>query len=230
MTSQPDKLFRDKLENFQRPAPSGAWDKIESNLSKPSQKIVWMRIAAGIALLIAAAIVLWPAEKAEQGIAKTKTEEKKSVKPNDTVTQPDTKKENIVAPDNTVTEPQVAKTETIRKSTEHQPVQKSETQKKDSVIINLLPEHKELIAEVVPSPVKKDESTTILYTQAEVSSKFLKKKLPPEATPENKDASGIEKLIGLAYAAKNSEAGLGDLRQKKDDLLALSFKKKKGEN
>ena len=228
MTSQPDKLFRDKLENFQRPAPVGAWDKIEKNLSKPSQKVVWMRIAAGIALLIAAAIVLWPAEKAEEGIAKTKTIEKKSVEPNDTVTQPD-KKERIV-PGNRVTQTQVAKTETVRKSKEQQLIHKTDVLKKDSVVINLAPEHKELIAEVAPSSVKKDESTTILYTQAEVSSKFLKKKLPPEATPENKDASGIEKLIGLAYAAKNSEAGLGDLRQKKDDLLALSFKKKKGEN
>lgn len=230
MTSQPDKLFRDKLENFQRPAPAAAWDRIEKNISKPVYKLVWVRIAAGIVLLSAAAVLLWPAANDQSRVAETKVQP--VVTPVDTVTQVHTEKEEAAPTQKPATRkfnsvpqpasntPAVANLET--------PVEKSEQPVKDSVLI-IIPTPKELVAEVViPQPT--ETSTTIVYTSDEVKSKFLKKKLSPEATPESKDASGIQKLIGLAYAAKNSEAGLADLRQKKDELLALNFGKKKGEN
>lgn len=230
MTSQPDKLFRDKLENFQRPAPAAAWDRIEKNISKPVYKLVWVRIAAGIVLLSAAAVLLWPAANDQSRVAETNVQP--VVTPVDTVTQVHTEKEEAAPAQRTATRkfnsvpqpafntPAVANLET--------PVEKSEQPVKDSLLI-ITPTPKELVAEVViPQPT--ETSTTIVYTSDEVKSKFLKKKLSPEATPENKDASGIQKLIGLAYAAKNSEAGLADLRQKKDELLALNFGKKKGEN
>src|SRR5687768_7921253 len=60
MTSQPEKLFRDKLESFQRPAPAAAWDRIEAGLDKTSNKNLWMKIAAGFLLLSVAAFILWP--------------------------------------------------------------------------------------------------------------------------------------------------------------------------
>lgn len=230
MTSQPDKLFRDKLENFQRPAPAAAWDRIENNISKPVYKLAWVRIAAGIVLFAAAAILVWPYGNDPGRVAEIK--DKPVVTPVDTTRQPEIKKEEVIQNQNRVTHktnpaprmkfetPSVARTET--------PVEKSEQPVKDSMLI-IIPTPKELVAEVViPQPT--ETSTTIVYTSDEVKSKFLKKKLSPEATSENKDASGIQKLIGLAYAAKNSEAGLADLRQKKDELLALNFGKKKGEN
>lgn len=225
MTSQPDKLFRDKLENFQRPAPVAAWDKIEQNLSRPNKKIIWMRIAAGIALLTAAAFVLWPAGEEKQRIA---------VKQDETPVLKKETQENKTLPENTkdeLTTPHVAQAE--RKDAKRQPslvpTPEKNKAKQDEVVIPVTPQQ-ELVAEVNVPEEKETPSTTIIYTTAEVNAKFLKKKLPPEATPDAKDASGIQKLIGLAYAAKNSEAGLGDLRQKKDDLFALNFDKKKGEN
>lgn len=226
MTSQPDKLFRDKLENFQRPAPVAAWDKIEHNLSRPDKKIIWMRIAAGIALLTAATIVLWPAGEEKQRIA---------VKQDETPVLKKETQENKTLPENTkdelTTPPHVAQAE--RKDAKRQPsitpIPEKNEVKQDQIAIPVIPQE-ELVAEVNVPEEKETPSTTIIYTTAEVNAKFLKKKLPPEATPDAKDASGIQKLIGLAYAAKNSEAGLGDLRQKKDDLFALNFDKKKGEN
>jgi hypothetical protein len=228
MTSQPDKLFRDKLENFQQPAPARAWDRIESNLVRPVHKLPWVRVAAGVALLAAAAIVLWPSEKPESEIAKTPTEN--SVVKKDTAQQSADKKSETkeaakkqqkqVVPllqENTIT---LAKTE------KPSPVQQTTNTLQDSVLTMPVYETNKLIAEAQPE----QQNKTIVYSADEVNSKFLKKKLPPEATPDNKEASGIQKLIGLAYAAKNSEAGLGDLRQKKDDILALNFSKKKGEN
>jgi hypothetical protein len=228
MTSQPDKLFRDKLENFQQPAPLGAWDRIESKLSRPAYKLVWVRVAAGVALLTAAAILLWPAEKPEQQLVKTN--EQNSIKSNDTLQkQMEEKEEKILTPKKPVAPLQALQTETVRKSKNQLPVEKSEKPVQDSVVIPVVQESTTLLAEVVPS-LEKDESKKIVYTADEVNARFLKKKLPPQATPDPKEASGIQRLIGLAYDAKNSEAPLGDLRQKKDDLLALNFGKKKGEN
>ena len=227
MTSQPDKLFRDKLENFQQPAPVGAWDRIESNLVRPARKLVWVRVAAGAALLAAATFVLWPSEKPETEIAKTTTDK--------TVTQDtaqqhsnkkvETKKEAVKEETKRATPPQ--ETVTLAKTEKQSPVQQTVNTIQDSVLLNHAPETNQLIAEVQPEELT---SKKIIYTADEVNARFLKKKLPPEATPDAKEASGIQKLIGLAYDAKNSEAPLGNLRQKKDDILALNFGKKKGEN
>lgn len=229
MTSQPDKLFRDTLENFQRPAPVGAWDKIEQKLAKPNPKIMWLRIAAGIVLLTAAAILVWPVENTEHAI--TKNEDNNSVKKDEAISTPPLKKEAEIKDEaKQSTHTYTAKTKTVRTEID---VEKKEQESippvNDTPSLIDSPETNELVAELTPEE-KEPVSRKLVYTADEVNSKFLKKKLPPEATPESKEASGIQKLIGLAYAAKNSEAGLGELRQKKDDLLAFSFGKKKGEN
>src|SRR5687767_11798439 len=65
MTSQPDKLFRDKLENFQRPASVAAWERIESGLEKNQSKGIWLKFAAGISLFAVATFLLWPADQVE---------------------------------------------------------------------------------------------------------------------------------------------------------------------
>ena len=234
MTSQPDKLFRDKLENFQRPAPAGAWNKIEQNFSKPKRAIVWLRVAAGIALLTTAAILIWPTQPSEQQI--TKTQDSDPVKANQPAQTPVVKEEPVLKKDVT---PKHRDQQVTHHTAHTKPVTPSkEVQKKNEEFTTDVhvtpyvdaPQTNTQVAELVTPEVNQPVSTTIVYTADEVNAKFLKKKLPPEATPETKEASGIQKLIGLAYAAKNSEAGLGDLRQKKDDLFAFSFGKKKREN
>lgn len=230
MTSQPDKFFRDKLENFQQPAPSGAWDRIESNLTRPSYKLVWVRIAAGIALLAVTALVWWPSETTKTEIAITK--ENVAVKKD--TQQPDQAKaelteEAVKQKTESIVAPKITSTITVAKI-ENEPAPKTISVDQDSISINPVPQTQELIAVATHPEKNEPTSKTIVYTAEEVNSKFLKKKLPPQATSENPEASGIQKLIGLAYAAKNSEAPLGNLRQKKDDILALNFGKKKGEN
>lgn len=235
MTLQPDKLFRDKLENFQRPAPTGAWNKIEQNISKPKRAIVWLRVAAGIALLTTAAILIWPTQPSEQQI--TKAQDNDPVKADQSVQTPAVKEEPAlkkeVTPkhsDNQVTPAYTAHTRTVTPPKEVQKKNEESTADIHDAPHVDAPQTKTQVAERVTPEVKQPVSTVIVYTADEVNAKFLKKKLPPEATPETKEASGIQKLIGLAYAAKNSEAGLGELRQKKDDLFAFSLGKKKSEN
>lgn len=228
MTSQPDKLFRDKLENFHRPAPVGAWDKIESKVSRTSKKVMRMRIAAGIALLTAAGIVLWPAQEKETHRVAVKQTENPALEKDSTpgavepVQQIEQHREKYA-----VAKMDRAHTKKENKVTPRLPEQK-ETAPEPLLVATPQPEERVAQAELPQQP--ETTSTTIVYTSAEVNSKFLKKKSPPEATPQPEEASHMQKLIGLAYAAKNMEDGLGDLRQKKDDLLALNFGKKKGEN
>lgn len=231
MTSQPDKLFRDKLENLQRPAPTGAWDRIENNLVRPAHKLLGVRVAAGVALLAAATIVLWPSEKPEIEIAKIPTVNPSAKKDTSQQRLDKKTKEDVLQQQ---AEPVVpwkeTKTVTLAKTEKQLPAQQNTNAIQYPAITHPVPETNELIAEVELPLEKELKSKTIVYTADEVNSKFLKKKLPPEATPDNKEASGMQKLIGLAYAAKNSDAPLSDLRQKKDDILALNFGKKKGEN
>lgn len=227
MTSQPDKLFRDKLENFQHPAPVGAWDKVSNNLSRSDRKITWLRIAAGIALITAVSIALWPAGEEKQRIA-VKQDQTPVIK-KDSVQQ---KAVPVQLEEQQTDRASLAKTEHPRIN-KQQPSESSVPEQhpvpEDKVSIPVT-EQQELVAEVNKPEEKESSSVTIVYTTAEVNSKFLKKKLSPEATPQAEDASHMQKLIGLAYAAKNSDTGLANLRQKKDDILALNFGKKKGEN
>ena len=58
MTSPPDKLFRQGLEHYQKPAPGSAWDRIESGLDKKKHKSPWFKIAAGVLIVIVTSAVI----------------------------------------------------------------------------------------------------------------------------------------------------------------------------
>src|SRR5688572_19157212 len=72
MTLQPDKLFHDKLENFQRPVPAAAWERIESDLNRKHSKGLWMKIAAGLLLLAVSVFLLWPSASTENSLPVSK--------------------------------------------------------------------------------------------------------------------------------------------------------------
>ena len=63
MNQQPDKLFRDKLEGYQKPAPASAWEKIAAAQSKKNDKWPWLKVAASIAFVAAAGYTLLPERK-----------------------------------------------------------------------------------------------------------------------------------------------------------------------
>ncbi|MFZ2905074.1 MAG: hypothetical protein WAZ98_02610 [Cyclobacteriaceae bacterium] len=218
MTSQPEKLFRDKLENFQRPAPEAAWERIEAGLNKRDNKFLWLKVAAAILVLVVAGFILWPDEQVVNNSitnAGKQDEPAQSLHPKKTVTAtPETpvqkkadKKSNRV---NTVKQQQTASPVTEPLS------------EKDFTVAAL--ENTEM-PETIPTETTAEiiTSQTIVYTAEEVNAKFLRKKLPVEATSEEKKSSGIQKLMGLAYDLKNNENGYGNLRQMKDEILALNF-------
>jgi len=69
MTSPPDKLFRQGLEQYQKPAPGSAWERIESGLDKKKHKSPWFKIAATLLLLMVASFVIWQLNEADTAVA-----------------------------------------------------------------------------------------------------------------------------------------------------------------
>ena len=225
MTSQPEKLFRDKLENFQRPAPVAAWDRIEAGLDKSNNKKVWMKIAAGLLLLAIATFIVWPGKKTDKtetlAESNTATPDKKSVEEKIIPQQ----QLPVIAEQSIVTKKNKSNGSTDKasqKTEQKQPVlvsEKTETLPENNFVIEPIKN----TAVAVQESATTSSSTTIVYTADEVNSKFMKKNLQTDATDEEKKPSGIQKLMGLAYDLKNNENGMRDLRQKKDEILALNF-------
>ncbi len=226
MISQPDKLFRNKIENFQLQAPVAAWKRIEAGLDKTSYKWLWMKIAAGLLLLSVAAFILWPtntsiskqqltninnATPKTEGVRKTNSE---------TIVPSVTSEQDIVQKNVTPKNRIVEKVKPVL-------VTESNEAAKENISVPII-EPTEIVpltqvAVIVTNSDEPTVSRTIVYSAEEVNLKYLRKKLPIEATTEAKKTSGIQKLMGLAYNLKNTDSGLGDLRQKKDEILALNF-------
>jgi hypothetical protein len=221
MTSQTDKLFRDKLENFQRPASAAAWERIEGGLNKNQSKGIWLKFAAGITLFAAATFLLWPSDQAENQQASNSNSVTPKAEPAEK-TSPE-KITPIIKEESTASKT-VAKNRIIKKAEPVLQVESVQENKETVIEPVIIPTDPQV--QVAATEVNTNEtipSKTIVYTAEEVNAKFLRKKSPIEATASEKKTSGIQKLMGLAYTIKNPEQGIGDLRQKKDEILALNF-------
>jgi CRISPR/Cas system CSM-associated protein Csm2 small subunit len=80
------------------------------------------------------------------------------------------------------------------------------------------------IAQTTP---KEDHGVTLVFTAEEVNEKYLDKKALAEATSNEKKTSMLRKLYDKAYDLKHNQNPFGDLRQKKNEILALNFKSEK---
>ncbi len=88
----------------------------------------------------------------------------------------------------------------------------------------------EITNEISTTEVVSDSKrTSITYTAEEVNEKFLKKESTPQATPEKKNTSGLQKVIDLALDFKYEGSVLGDIREKKNELLSFNMPSNKRE-
>jgi hypothetical protein len=74
-----DRVFREKLENYEAPPSPLVWDKLETQLPAPGQtkKKTWWAIAAAMPLLLVLAYLIWsqaPRETQENSLAATEGE------------------------------------------------------------------------------------------------------------------------------------------------------------
>lgn len=246
MNQQPDKLFRDKLQSFQTPAPSGAWNRIENNLDKKKDKVLWLRIAASLLLVAVATFLLWPTNSINTqnpeltGSTKKHETVKPEVKKKEQAVQESLPQQNSIAEKENVSPKAILKK---KKTQQQKPVDKIESINTENTVavLNETPSHQNQVIEekkeISSEPVVVEKPATvaavtsqkvkIIFSAQEVDNKYLDKKALADATSADKKPSTFKKLLDKAYDLKYNQDPFGDLRQKKDEILALNFRKEK---
>jgi len=248
MNQQPDQLFREKLEGYQKPAPASAWEKIAAAQSKKNDKWLWLKIAASIAFVAAVGYLSWPETKT-QDLSQESLAKPKEQKTSEQVPSTDTKAADV----KTETSEPSSKEQSTSSSKRNRSVKKispitdgvqdlnlSEIPKEE--VLPLQNETNENIAslETVIQPQIEETSTaaqpdpqkiTLVYTAKDVE-EYLDKKSLAEATSDSKKSSTLKKLLKKAEDLTNNQDPFGELRQKKNEILALNFKseKQRGQN
>lgn len=216
-----DGLFKRKLEDLALEPRSEAWIKLEVNLSKKNKGLVWFRSAAALLLMgLLITCIIWLQNHEEtQQVA----EQLKGVNPSSKSSENKLKEDSISQ--STLSEPNKI-TEAKRKSNSTKP---------KTINVTTVPS---TIKEVVPEPLMME--TLPIETTAEASIKekpivieytlesiLPQKKETPIVAEIDERKNGFQKALEFAREAKNSDSPLGEIRQAKDDLFALNFKKDK---
>jgi hypothetical protein len=249
MNQQPDKLFREKLEGYQKPAPASAWEKIAAAQTKKNDKGLWLKIAASILLAAVAAYLLLPGNNSTN-ISQPSLTEAATQKKDETTSQQQKPISDI--PTEVKDEPApIAKRETTQK---RKTVKKSMPEVEQTVIVAIneetkpqnesmpLVEHNNIVVsplaeiEVAVTETQTDlqpaqQGVTLVFTAEDVD-EYLDKKALAEATSDSKKSSTLKKLLKKANDLTNNQDPFGELRQKKNEILALNFKseKQRGQN
>lgn len=256
MNQQPDKLFHDKLSSYQRTAPAHAWDKIDAGLSQQTNTKsigLWWKIAASVSVIGVAAYLLWPVASNSNvepsALTEVQPQMQQPVTTNN-IPQPEVSdKKNFIAEktvmpksqnqNSTVVdkEPQinVAKNEspsvTLLNQTdvESQTISVAENSVEQQNTTVALHADEEQSVEVMNSSIE-HKPVRLVFTVTD-SEEYLDKKALAQATDEDKDASTFKKLLKKAKDLKNNQDPFGDLREKKNEILALNFRnEKRGQN
>jgi hypothetical protein len=219
MNNRIDRLFKNKLGDHRLPPSQEAWTKIESGLSKKNNTVILWRAAAVFVLcgFLTGAWFYWQSQGHSQQIATQK---------DDTIDNLPGTQEPLAEPmENEENRNQVA---VIAKS-EHIKRKKIATNNNEEVILpteimkeaetELTPVFETVSTELV---AKAEKPIVIEFTLDPVPSTTLVAK----ATEEEK-GNGFKKILDKALDLKNGEGDLGGLRDAKNELFALDFKKDK---
>ncbi len=243
MNQQPDKLFQEKLQGYQRPVRPEAWKRVSANLEGSKSGNFWLRIAAALIVLAVAAVFILTGENAHlpANIAR-KVEPVKKEHPENPETDQSRKEassskaETQITDINTIPRRKNARSPSRKQTlgSQQEPslnqeadarAEISQTEKKEEQAAQeLQPGQWTVQHEPVAQAEKVEARVKIVFTAEEVNEKYLDKKDLAEATPENKKSSSLRKLLDKAYDLKHNQDPLGELRQKKNEILAFNFK------
>lgn len=243
MTSSPDKLFRDGLGEYRKPASDSAWERIETRLQRKQQKILWLRIAASITLIVAVSFILWPVRKGIEGAATNSEVSTDLLVDKGSKVFPEADPFTAIPSLPKVPVPdEKANTQKQTVKNPHHPFKSA----REILPVDFQPEgmgslisvQVESISDQDPRPAEATivsiahpgPPTTgmyLTYSAMDVQIKFRKKHLPIETTQEKKSSTAMQKVMALAYELKNDDSTYGDLRQKKNEILSFEFTDKR---
>lgn len=152
-------------------------------------------------------------------VKKDETENKKSVKPNTKKTVPQKTSVPVM---------NFSKQETFIASNDTPESKKETIDTQENNVIIKLDQDPIITTETVVATANNQESNTIVLAANDVS-KYLKNTSIADATTEEENTSSFRKLLDKAADLKNSDSGLSELRQKKNEILALNFRNDKRE-
>ena len=243
MNQQPDKFFSDKLQGYQKPAPARAWDLVESALKKKTTpKFSWWKIPATFLLLMGFGYAVWvntTNTKTQQLVQKANEQkivpEEKSHSAR-TNHFSDQATNNIASNDASPAIADRAPAKVTRKKTRKKnvdpvidkPIAQAPAKEEDpNAVVEDLYE-----IDVRPSIESREKSTGITLTiTIDEANKYLDKDALAQATSDEKKSSTFKKLLKKANDLKSNQDPFGDLREKKNEILALNFKnEKRGQN
>jgi hypothetical protein len=223
MSNKVDNIFKTKLEEHSLPPSGKAWEKLEANLSKKNKAVVWFRLVAAVALIgiFTFVILQWMDKGDTQPVLviennKTKTPE---------IAQPEIVKPNEAPLNQAQTTKSVASRTQSKKKKKQKEEETLSAKRNEPVLIS---EKKEEIitdnetfekAEKVVS----EKPITLVFTLPTIKSKTNNEE-QVAASEEKKTA--LQKVVETANDIRSGDV-LGDLREVKNELFALEFRKDK---
>ncbi len=209
--NQLDQLFRTKLDNYRVAPPAESWAKVEAKLSKKNNYAFVWRIAAGLFLfgLALGAGLYWQTDKQEFATTPVKKE----------IIEPETELPLAKAESNEVTH-EDKKTPITKKKSKAEPV----------ITPIQVADNKPLVVEeiMINEPVITISEPVVAKVEKPIVIEFTLEPLPTTTTvAEQKNPSTFRKVWDKAIDIKNGEGDFGSLREAKDELFALDFRKDK---
>lgn len=252
MTQQPDHFFREKLAQHAQTPPSAAWERIEAGLERRPARTWWWRAAAAVAVLGLAGVYVFysstetngpkqyaqenpreniqpkdvPAPTVQQEVPSV-TERKEETAPAPDLHKQITPRANAIKLQSKQDTPSVAQVNTTTDQQQQHPTPVPDVNTSSTETITT----DEVYAAASTEDQTSSGSMTLVYTPGEID-QYLDKKALTEATPQDKKPSTLKKLLKRAYELKSNQDPIGELRQKKNEILALNFKqdKQRGQN
>lgn len=249
MNNQIDKLFESKLSQHAIEPDAKAWSRVAANLPKKNNGIIWFRAAAGIAIA-GLALTLWFYSGTDNTIdnklaqdardIKTKHEKvanEEAVKAEETLSSNEARKG--IKNQNQL--PQIATQNNTKQTSINK---KREANDPDTKVEVKMEEQKAKVAQIDVTQIKIEQVETIDLTPATITPTEASKpivivfELPEvieknepfnlDLTPQKK--TGIKRVLELANDVRTGESPIAGLRQAKEEIFALNFKKEDKNN
>lgn len=240
MKNAPDDIYRRKLEHLQTPPPARAWEQIEKGMRR-KRFTPWLAIAAALLVIITASAVIWTGQTDNDtpGIADRQLPESQDTPiesdRNETVSPPlpDTSADAVEnGPVHQAQQvPADAQVEisggTAAAGARQDAPDAPSASERDLDVGDFHATEETIPTHIATAPDQDDTTPVKIILEAdEVQAKYLKRKTADDATGAVAKTSGLKKLLDKADHLQDQDP-IGDLRQMKNEILALNFQSKK---
>lgn len=243
MKQQPDKLFFDKLNTFSKDAPPTAWNDIEQGLNRGKKKFLWLSVAASVSAVALAGFLFFQGNVAttdtiadSKPVSKSKPAEALSngvvAESTDKTNMPEIKTTHIAATEKRVEKKRPSKEQASQVTLAAPSV--AITDLTDAETLEGSPKVDEPVIAAYSEPTQlafqaseEKDNITIVLTADETKNYLTIKNKTVHATSEEKKSSTLKKLLKKAADLKVNQDPFGELRQRKNEILALNFKSDK---